>query len=167
MIQKNEYNSYYQYYIEKSYTDNLIEGFNKSQEEFISFIKEIPEEKLSYAYENGKWTIAEVLLHIIDTERIFGYRALRFSRNDQMPIEGFEQDDYVINSNASDFSKDDLLENYLAVRNHSKIMFKSFTNEMLLRKGTASNSPMSTRAAGYIMIGHQQHHIEVINNKYF
>ncbi len=166
MLSKEEYNTYYQYYVDLSGTPELVMGLMNSGEEGIAFLESIPEEQLSSTYKEGKWTIAEVILHLIDTERIFGYRALCFSRGEQKELPGFEQDDYVAFSNAADFSKEELLEMYKAVRKQTVLMFKSFSKEMLVRKGIGSGSKMSTRAAGYIMIGHQKHHFEVIKKRY-
>jgi hypothetical protein len=166
-VKEEEYNSYYATYISKAEYSDVVEGLRQSQNDFVDFVKSIPAEKLTYAYAEGKWTIAEVFQHIIDTERIFAYRALRFARNDKTAIMGFEQDDYVPNSNANNLSKEDLINDFNAVRNCSISLFDSFTDEMLVRIGEASGSPMSTRAAGYIIAGHQKHHFEVIKERYF
>jgi len=165
-LKEEEYNPYYGIYIAKAELVNIPEGLQKGREEFIAFVQSIPEEKLTYAYADEKWTIAEVLQHIIDTERIFSYRALCFARNDNTPLAGFDQDEYVPNSNANTYSKEDLIADFEAVRNSSITLFKSFTKEMLQRIGEASNSPMSTRAAGYILAGHQKHHLDVIKERY-
>ncbi len=165
-LKEEEFNPYYGTYISKAEHSNIVEGLEKSQQEFVDFVTSIPDEKLTYAYADGKWAIAEVLQHLIDTERIFSYRALRFARNDKTPIMGFDQDDFVPYSNANNYSKTDLITDFTAVRNNSISLFRSFTDEMLLRIGEASGSPMSTRAAGYILSGHQKHHFEVINERY-
>ncbi|WP_271781883.1 DinB family protein [Aquimarina algiphila] len=165
-ISENEYNPYYAMYISKAEYPDIVLGLQNSREEFVDFVQSIPEDKMTYAYADGKWTVAEVLQHLIDTERIFSYRALRFARNDQTPIMGFEQDDYVPNSNANHYGKEDMLSDFVAVRNSSITLFKSFTDEMLTRIGEASKSPMSARAAGYILSGHQKHHCEIIKERY-
>ena len=165
-IKQKEYNAYYGTYIDKAESVNIVEGLSDGKKEFIAFVNEISEDKWTYAYADGKWTLVEVLQHIIDAERIFAYRALRFARNDKTPILGFEQDDYVPNSNANNYSKEQLIEDYTAVRDASVTLFKGFTDEMLLRIGEASGSPMSTRAVGYILAGHQKHHLQVIREKY-
>ncbi|WP_062058489.1 DinB family protein [Aquimarina longa] len=165
-LKKEEYNPYFATYISKASHTNIIEGLKNSRQEFVDFVESIPEEKFLYAYAESKWTIAEVIQHIIDTERIFSYRALRFARNDKTPIMGFEQDNYVPYSNANEYSKEELITDFESVRNSSISLFKGFTEDMLTRIGEASNSPMSARAAGYIMVGHQKHHFEVINDRY-
>ncbi|WP_025740220.1 DinB family protein [Aquimarina pacifica] len=165
-ISKEEYNSYYATYIAKAQTSDIIEGLQESKKEFVDFVNTIPIEKGTYAYEKGKWTISEVLQHIIDTERIFGYRALRFARNDKTSLMGFEQDEFVPYSNSDVYDKEVLIEDFEAVRNSTVSLFKGFTDIMLLRIGEASGSPMSARAVGYIIPGHQKHHLEVIKERY-
>lgn len=166
IITSNEYAPYYKNYIDKATESNIIIGLEQSNNEGETCIKSIPDSKWDYAYAAGKWTIAEVIQHIIDTERVFAYRALRFARNDKSPLLGFEQDDFVPFSNANVISKSSMLEDYSRTRDCSISLFKSFTIEMLQRIGNASNSPMSTRAVGYILVGHQQHHIEVLKDRY-
>ncbi len=165
-LKEGEYNPYYGTYISKAAHIDIVQGLQSGKKEFVDFIKTIPREKWSYAYAEGKWTIAEVLQHLIDTERVFAYRALRFARNDKTPIMGFDQDTYVPNSNANNYNKKDLISDFEAVRNSSISLFNGFTDEMLLRIGEASGSPMSTRAVGYILAGHQKHHFEIIRERY-
>ncbi len=165
-LKEEEYNPYYGIYIAKAEYTNIVEGLQNGKKGFVDFVKSIPEEKLTYAYANDKWTIAEVLQHLIDTERIFTYRALRFSRKDQTPLMGFDQDNYAPNSNANHYNVSQILEDFEAVRNSSITLFRSFTDEMLCNIGQASGSPMSARAVGYILAGHQKHHFEVINERY-
>ncbi|WP_235016369.1 DinB family protein [Aquimarina sp. AU474] len=165
-LKEGEFNPYYGIYIAKAEYPDIVEGLRKGKQEFIDFVKSIPQEKLTYAYADGKWTIAEVLQHLIDTERIFTYRALCFSRKDTTPLAGFDQDSYAPNSNANHYSLTEIIEDFEAVRNSSVTLFRSFTDEMLLNIGEASSSPMSARAVGYILPGHQKHHFEVINKKY-
>lgn len=165
-LKEGEFNPYYGVYISKAEYPNIVKGLQSSQKEFVDFVQSIPEEKLTHAYAEDKWSIAEVLQHIIDAERIFAYRALCFARNDKTSIMGFEQDDYVPYSNANNYSKEDLITDFQSARNNSISLFKSFTDEMLTRIGEASGSPMSSRAAGYILVGHQKHHFEVIKERY-
>lgn len=168
MVPESEYNPYYKSYIEdlaangKSIVENLIE----TGDALTEVLSDIPKEKEEYRYAEGKWTIKELLQHIIDTERIFNYRALRFARNDKTAIQGFEQDDYnaQVDANARDF--EDLLAEFHIVRQSSIALFASFSNEALTRIGTASGSPISVRALGFLMSGHQRHHLRVIQERY-
>lgn len=162
----SEYNPYYHTYILALGDINLMDGFEDGKNNFISFIEELPEEKLNYSYAEGKWTLAEVLMHIIDAERVFQYRALRFARNDNTPLAGFDQDIYVPQSNASKKMKKEILDEYLTVRNSTISLFKSFDDAVLKRIGMASDSKMSTRAMGFIICGHQAHHLKIIRERY-
>ena len=138
----------------------------EEKKRFVELINEVPENKLSFAYAEGKWTLAELLMHIIDAERVFQYRALRFARNDKTPMAGFDQNDYVPECNAKGRSKKDLLEEYAAVRESTILLFQSFDEEALKRVGNASGSDMSTRAMGFIICGHQAHHLNIIKERY-
>ncbi|AXT49911.1 DinB family protein [Aquimarina sp. BL5] len=166
LLTSGEYNPYYGVFIDQAENANILIGLQQSKQKFIDFVNTISDEKLTYAYAEGKWTIAEVLQHIIDTERIFSYRALRFARNDKSPLIGFDQDEYVPNSNANNYSRQELIEDFEAARNNTVGLFKSFTQNMLTEIGEASGSPMSVRAIGYVLSGHQKHHLHVIKDRY-
>lgn len=165
-ISLNEYNPFYQTYINKAQNVDLKNGLRQNFESVIEFLNAIPEDKLEYRYADGKWTIKEVIHHLIDAERIFAYRALRIARQDQTPLPGFEENDYVPASFANDRSKAELLADYKAVRQATVSLFDSFTDAMLLQIGIASNSPISVRALGFITIGHENHHCQVIKERY-
>lgn len=161
-----DYNPYYQVYIDTLGDVELMDMHQKQLQNFPEFIDSVPDAKLHYAYDIGKWTIAEVLLHIIDAERVFQYRALRFSRGDMTPLPGFEQDDYVPNSNAHRRSKESIIEEYKAVRKSTISLFTNLDRQTLQNKGVASNSEMSVAALGFIISGHQKHHRNIIRERY-
>jgi hypothetical protein len=162
-----EYNSYYAPYIGLvPSTETLIEGLRSGREEAVNFFTSIEETKLNYRYAEGKWTPKEILIHLIDTERIFAYRALRFARKDKTPVQGFEQDDYIRPSKAYSRTMDSLLQEYKSVRGASLALFESMDEEMLKGTGMASGSELSARAAGFIIAGHDRHHIAVIKERY-
>ncbi|TYP75012.1 DinB family protein [Aquimarina intermedia] len=165
-LAQNEYNPYYLNYIKKAKHDDIVLGLQHSKEEFASFVTNLPEDKWLFSYADSKWTIAEVMQHLIDTERIFSYRALCFARNDKSALPGFNQDEYVPYANANKTTKKEMLADFLAVRESTISLFKRLTPDMSARIGEASQSPMSARAVGYIVPGHQQHHFEVINERY-
>lgn len=165
-LREGDYNPYYKTYIDKIGDSDLLSTLEKQLKNFPNFMASIPEEKLQYAYEPGKWTVLEALQHIIDTERIFQYRALRFSRNDMTPLQGFEQDDFVPESGANTKSIEDMVEEYKTVRASTISLFSSFDGDVLNRVGTASNSPMSVAAIGLITCGHQRHHRDIIRERY-
>lgn len=158
--------NFYNTYLNTLDDVNLMDAFHEGKEWFIDFLKELPLEKLGYAYGENKWTVAEVLLHIIDTERIFQYRAFRFSRNDKEELPGFEQDAYIEESNSLNRKKEDILEEYLAVRNATITLFKNLGNEQLKRVGVASGIPWSVAALGFAISGHQKHHANILLKKY-
>jgi len=165
-LKAEEFNSYYTPYINLVDSKDIVASFEKNFKETLSFFSSIPEDKWLYSYAEGKWTINEVIQHILDTERVFAYRALCFSRKDTVELPGFDQDDYLINSNANSRSKESLIEEYISIRNATITLFKSFSEEMLLQIGVASNSSLSVRAAGYIIVGHEKHHCNVIKENY-
>lgn len=165
-LTENEYHAYYHPYIMGLGDIKLIKGLEESKTAFETFVAHIPDNKFYTAYAAGKWTIAEALLHLIDAERVFQYRALRFARNDKIGLPGFEQDDYVPESVANKRSKKSLIEEFGAVRQGTVTLFKTFNDEILLRKGTANGSLMSVRALGFIICGHQKHHLNVIQERY-
>jgi len=165
-LDTSEYNPYYGPYINILGNADLAEALKSSSERFQEMIIDLPIEKLHYSYADGKWTVAEIILHLIDAERVFQYRALRFGRNDKTDIPGFEQDDYVLVGNANNRSKKELLEEYKAVRASSIRLFNAFSDEELKRQGTAGGNPMSVRAIGFVLSGHVMHHMKIINEKY-
>ncbi|EWH14621.1 hypothetical protein KLA_02297 [Cellulophaga geojensis KL-A] len=161
-----DYNAYYKGYIDLVGDVSLLAALQNGKKKFKDLIAVIPDSKLDFSYATGKWTVAEVLVHIIDTERIFQYRALRFSRLDATPLPGFEQDDYVPTSNANSRNRKSLLQEFLDVRAATISLFASLTQEQLKFIGTASNSPMSTAAAGFVACGHLEHHSKIILERY-
>tara|TARA_R110002051_G_scaffold130577_2_gene204405 strand:+ start:14144 stop:14659 length:516 start_codon:yes stop_codon:yes gene_type:complete len=165
-LKKEDYNPYYATYIAYLKEEDLKKALKDDLVFFRNFMGNMEADKLSYAYEKGKWSVAEVLLHIIDTERIFQYRALCIARNDKTSFPGFDQDEYVVNANANTRNIADLLDEFNAVRNASITLFDSFNEEVLLKRGEASNSPLSVAAAGFIMTGHLRHHLRILKERY-
>jgi uncharacterized damage-inducible protein DinB len=161
-----EYAPSYAAYIKLLEDVNLIEELEISLHEFIKFVQNIPMDKFDYRYAEGKWTIKEIIQHLIDTERIFSYRAMRISRNDKTPLPGFEEDDYVINTNANGRNLQELLTEMALARQSTIALFKSFSEEQLKRMGVASNNPVSVRAIGFSTIGHQKHHQKIFQERY-
>jgi uncharacterized damage-inducible protein DinB len=130
------------------------------------FILSLPAEKLIYRYATGKWTIKEILVHIVDDERIYSYRALRFARNDKTELPGFEQNDYARYSGANERDTRDILEEYANVRAATISLFVGFDSAALLRAGVADGNVMSVRAAAYHIAGHEMRHINIIKERY-
>ena len=133
---------------------------------FSEFLYSIPDDKWTYRYEQGKFSVAEVLSHIIDTERIFSYRALRFARNDQTALPGYDQDDLGTMSGADYRRKSSIETEYLTVRNATIELYRTFDEAALARMGTASDRELSVRAIPYILVGHELHHLNFIKERY-
>ncbi|WP_367770012.1 DinB family protein [Flavobacterium sp. WC2421] len=162
----NEYSEFNATYIKAAGNVDMIEELEICLHDFIRFVQNIPMDKFDYRYAEGKWTIKDIIQHIIDTERIFAYRALRISRNDKTPLPGFEENHYVDNTNANERNLQGLLTEMAVVRQATLSLFKSFSEEQLLRTGTASNTSISVRAIAFIIIGHQKHHQKVYQERY-
>ena len=165
-LNSSEYHSYYQPYITAIGDVAIIDALRDGMAFISSFIDKIPEGKLGYSYAEGKWSIAEILVHLMDAERVFQYRALRFARNDRTELQGFDQDIYVPESAANTRSKKSIVEEYLAIRKSSLALFASFGEEELRRIGKANGTPMSVRALGSVICGHQAHHFRIIEERY-
>lgn len=119
-----------------------------------------------HAYAPDKWTVKEVVLHVVDTERIFGYRGLRFARGDRTPLPGYEQNDYAPESGASRRSLASLADEFRAVRGATIALFRSFPEDVLLRRGTASGAEFTVRAIGAVIAGHERHHARMLRERY-
>lgn len=165
-LQANEFGAYYTHYINLSGDLDLLNSLEASYEEVMSFFNDITEAQSIYSYAEGKWTIKELLQHIIDVERIFAYRALRFAREDKTILPGFEHNDYVDVSYANNRSLKSLIKEYQTQRLSTIAMFSSFTTKMLLQIGNANNLPLSVRAIGFIVVGHEVHHCNIIKERY-
>ena len=162
----SEHNEYYGLYIGKVPEGNIISILDQQLAQTLDTLSNLPPERADYAYEPGKWTIKEVMGHLIDTERVFAYRALHFARNDPAPMPSLEQDDWAGASNASARSLEDLLEEFAAVRKSNIALFKSFSDDMWMRRGTASGFEFTVRAFPYIIVGHEIHHRLLLQERY-
>ncbi|CAM3549180.1 DinB family protein [Flavobacterium gelidilacus] len=165
-MNKNEYAPYFETYISLSNQLAMPNDFLTNMESCVAFFETVPTDKLDYRYQPEKWSIKDILLHLIDCERIFQYRALRISRNDKTALPGFEENDYAIEGNATNRSLDSLLDEYKSVRNATVTLFNSFVSDELNRVAIASGKNISVRAIGYIILGHELHHINIIKERY-
>lgn len=164
--QQNEYNPYYHTYISKVKDEDILKVLEDGKHHTLNLLRALPEQIGNLRYAPGKWTIKELVLHLIDAERVFAYRAMRIARNDQTPLPGFSQDDYVPNSGAAQRTLASVREEYAAVREATLQLFRYFTDEMWQRIGTASESPVSALALAYIIAGHETHHINILQERY-
>ena len=166
-IEPDEYNSFYHTYLRLIDDEaQLLDSPEKGKELTLRFYGAIPQGKLHYAYAEGKWTVLEVLQHIIDTERIFGYRVLRLARNDRTELPGFEQDDYIKPAMANGRSVDELLDEYTAVRQSTLQLIKGINPESMGFIGRVSGGNLSARAAAFIIVGHEIHHANIVSERY-
>lgn len=165
-LKPEEYKPYYKTYLDHLSEKELITMLRDLKEEFSQFLKTLTPADMSKSYAEGKWTVAEVLQHMIDTERIFQTRALRIARNDKTPLPGYDHDSYVSFSEANERDFSGLIYEFETVRNSGISLFQSFDAKMLRRIGEASGGPLSPAAAGFIMAGHQKHHHILFKTKY-
>lgn len=165
--QQEEYNPYYETYIGKVEGNDFVQNLKEQKYETLNLLTKLSEQKWNYKYAPEKWTIKEVLMHIIDTERIFAYRALRVGRNDMTPLPGFDQNDYVPHVDAENIASDSIIKEYEAVRNSTIALFENMNDQAYTRVGEASGSPVSALALGYMIAGHEIHHIQLLHERYF
>jgi uncharacterized damage-inducible protein DinB len=163
---KDEYAPHFEIYISEVKNEDAIEALENGKVMFLDFLRALPVDRLDYRYKEGKWSTREVIIHMLDVERIFAYRALRFSRNDKTPVAGFDDDQYIAESNATDRTINSLIEEYAALRQSTIELFKNITPEMSRRTGIANGKEVSVRALGYIIPGHEIHHLSVIKERY-
>ena len=160
------YPVYFKSYIDQVPEEDLHEAFKNQLPVIGSFLSSITEDRSGYAYAEGKWSIREVLQHMIDTERIFCYRALCFARNEKAPLPGFDENEYAAHSNAAVRTWASLAEEFLAVRQATSRLFESFTPEALLSSGISSNNQLGVSAIGFITAGHFYHHKKIVEERY-
>ncbi|RYY58842.1 MAG: DinB family protein [Chitinophagaceae bacterium] len=158
--------AFYHGYIEQVREEDLMEAFNVHTARFYQLLDTIPETLYDHRYAPEKWTIREVLQHIIDTERVFAYRALSFARKSTTPLPGFDENLFAANSKADKRKWDDLVNEFKNIRESSRLMYASFDEEQLESDGIANNSPTYVRALGYTLLGHVTHHINILNQRY-
>jgi len=164
--EKTEYLAFYQPYVERVKEDELMAALESSYNYLLEFVKTIPAEKYEHRYQEDKWTVKEVLIHMADTERVFQYRALRFSRNDKEPLQGFDEKHFIKNSNSDNITFDQAVEDLINVRKSTLSLFKMCSDSQLMRSGVANGAMVTVRALGFIIAGHQAHHINVISTRY-
>jgi uncharacterized damage-inducible protein DinB len=162
----DEYAPYYEKYVSLVPDGNIVETLERQSAETLALLRSIPEEKASSRYEPGKWSIKEVVGHIIDTERVFAYRALRFARADATPLPGYEQDDYARAANFDARTLASLADDFERVRAATVSLLRPLDAEALKRRGTANDNPVSVRALAHIIAGHELHHVGILRERY-
>jgi len=163
---RDEYADYCHLYVDQVPDGDIIGILEAQRDDFVALLRGIDPGRGGYRYADGKWSILEMAGHIVDTERVFGSRALAFARGDKTPLPGFDQDDYVANANFNARTLADLSEEFLHLRNSLLVLFRSFDAEIWARRGTASGFGLTVRAVPYILAGHLMHHVGVLQERY-
>ncbi len=161
-----ELSDYFKRYIGQVEEHHLLEALVNQLDDFTTFLKLIPASKEEFAYAEGKWTVKDVLQHIIDTERVFAYRALCFARKDPEHQPAFSQDDYAVAARAKSRPMNDLIEEFIAVRRSTVALFKSFDAEQMHWKGMASEKEATPLIMGFAIAGHCRYHQNIISERY-
>lgn len=163
---QSEYAPYYQKYIDLVKEEDILKVLSTQNDEFVSLMKRIPEEKGNYRYQPGKWSIKELIGHLIESERVFAFRALYFARKGVAQLPGYDQNLWVQEGNFDAEKLADLVNEFEIVRNTNIALFHRFSNENWLNHGVANNCQVSVRSIAYTMAGHVAHHISILNTLY-
>ncbi|MBW1297289.1 DinB family protein [Aquimarina litoralis] len=162
-----EFDPYYGRYMNKLSPElDIYQGFQIGKNLIVDFFQKIPDNKLEYRYDTGKWSVKEILQHLIDTERIFMYRCFRIAREDKTPLAGFNQDIYIEPSGANDKTMSTLLDEFKIGRENSISLLESLSDRNLQNIGNANGGSMSARAAASVIIGHEIWHVDIIKERY-
>lgn len=165
--QVNDYPSPFAGYISKVETDSIREAVKKYAAPLADYYTHLPEEKADYKYAEGKWTLKEMLQHIIDAERVFAYRVMCIARQDKTSLPSFDENSYADHSMAASRSFADLKEEFLATRKSTDLLLLSLNDEQLATLGTSSNKPVTANALAYVVFGHMLHHKDILEERYF
>jgi hypothetical protein len=168
MVSRKEINvsEYYQRYVEQADDDDLQKAFKKNTKLFKKVLKSIPRKKHDFAYAPDKWTIRELLQHVLDAERVFVLRAIWFARKDPSPLPGFDENIWAAASNARERKWDDLIKEFFLLREANALFFQSLNDDQLKQTGIASNNTFNVAGLGFITVGHVAHHVNVLKEKY-
>nr|MBC7612841.1 DinB family protein [Pseudopedobacter sp.] len=164
----NEYNPFYEGYIQLASAGNqpILKRLKSQLNAIDDFLADIPAKKYDYAYADGKWTVKQVISHLIDTERVMTYRAMRIARNDQTDLPGYDQDLIVANTDIDKYSYEDLVDELVMLRQANLFFFKCLTDDDMRKKGTANGNVVSAGALLFIIYGHIEHHFNILKEKY-
>ena len=163
--QPDEYSAFAARYVDLVGNGPIIEILEYLQQMTYNFFLRIDPDKAAYAYAEGKWTVKQVVGHVADTERVFAYRALAFSR-EAIELPGFDQDVYMEKATFNTRSLEDIANEFNTVRESTLYLLKSFTEEQTMQKGIASGNPVSVRALAYMIADHEMHHVKILKERY-
>lgn len=161
-----EYQADFGKYVSLVPDGDILTVLGKQIEETTDLLNSIPESRASFRYAPDKWSIKQLVGHLIDSERIFAYRALRFARNDKTPLPGYEQDDYVSNATFDDCTLSELAAEFESARKSTLFLFKHLDENAWMRRGLANDAEASVRALAHIIAGHELHHREILRSRY-
>jgi hypothetical protein len=161
-----DYDPYYERYIKLVQGDNILHILLNQSKSTQEFLNTITEHKGNYRYADGKWTVKEVVGHLLDTERIFGYRALRIARGEKRSLPGFDQNEYVTQGNFNSRDLSELILEFKMLRKSNLLLFNSFSDEMITKKGYADECSLSVISILYIIAGHELHHMNILKERY-
>jgi uncharacterized damage-inducible protein DinB len=164
--QPNEHSPYYGTYIARVPDGDIVETLARAADGILPVLRALPESMGGKRYAEGKWSIREVAGHIIDTERVFAYRAMRFARSDETELPGFDENAFVARASFDSRTLESLCEEFAAVRAATVCLFRSFTPEEWTLAGTANRARMSVRAYAWVTAGHELHHVGVLKSRY-
>jgi hypothetical protein len=165
--QAGEYAPYYERYISLVPGSDILTTLDAQRRQTLLLLSGRDETDGDFRYAPDKWNAKQVLGHVCDTERVFAYRALRIARGDQTPMEGFEQDDYVRNGPFAVIALCEIVEDYIAVRRATLTLLRNLDEQSWARRGVANRNEVTVRALAYIIAGHELHHRQILEEKYF
>ncbi len=163
---KSDYNEYYGTYVDKVAGQKIYPLLRKNAYAVPAFLYDLPDDKWHYRYADGKWSLAEVIMHLIDSEQVFCYRIMRIARGDKTPLAGFDQNEFVANCNVESRTKDSVIEEYYMTRKATLTLLKGLSDDVVDNVGNASDYDVSVSALCHIIAGHEAHHIAVIKARY-
>ena len=164
--QSDEYASHFEKYVSRVPEDDILSVLERQFAETRELFAAIDETKAAHRYAEGKWSVKEVIGHVVDSERVFGYRAMAIARGEQQPLPGFDEKTYSENASYDSWSMKDVAEQYAYTRQSTILLLRNLSEEAWLRRGTASGFPVSVRALAWVMVGHERHHLSVLRERY-
>ncbi|MCZ7609125.1 MAG: DinB family protein [Ignavibacterium sp.] len=163
---KGDYAEYYQPYIDLIKGDDIFRVLVEQNLESQNVLNSFPESKGNFSYAEGKWTVKEVIGHLMDTERVFAYRAMCIARGETKPLPSMEQDDYVKNGNFNNRQLFDLIYEYRLIRESNILLFGSFDKSVLKNKGNVNGNSTTVLAMIFMTAGHEKHHLNILMERY-
>lgn len=163
---KTDYAEYYQKYIDLIESEDIIQVLSSLNEEASDIFNSFPQSKGDYAYAKDKWTVKEVVGHMMDTDRIFAYRAMAIARGEKQPLPSFDQDEYVRNGKFNLRELSDLTYEYRLLRESNLLLFKGLNHSVYSKRGIAAGNEVTVLALMWMIAGHQKHHLKILKEKY-